>query len=190
MGAPRVQGWDEFVGNALCLDFVNTVNDRGEPVADQFEDAASLAAWVDAAGLDTDANAPVDGEGFLERARLLRSSLHAIFTAVLDRASPRAGDQSTLLDVYADACRNATLEEHGEQLRFAWPSGGAEAVLWEVSDSAVRLLQSEALTRLGRCPGCGWLFVDRTKNHSRRWCNMATCGSRHKSRRYYQRHND
>jgi predicted RNA-binding Zn ribbon-like protein len=50
------------------------------------------------------------------------------------------------------------------------------------------LLTQGQLDRLGECPSCGWLFLDTSKNRRRRWCSMATCGSRDKARRYYERH--
>jgi predicted RNA-binding Zn ribbon-like protein len=65
----------------------------------------------------------------------------------------------------------------------------ASAVLGPIAWSAVDLLARGPLTRLKRCPGpgCGWLFLDRSKNGSRRWCDMATCGNRTKGRRHRAR---
>ena len=62
-------------------------------------------------------------------------------------------------------------------------------VLWPVVWSAVRLLSSPELASVRKCaaPGCGWLFVDGTKNGSRRWCSMSVCGNRDKVRRYRRR---
>jgi predicted RNA-binding Zn ribbon-like protein len=62
-------------------------------------------------------------------------------------------------------------------------------MLWPIVRSAAELLTSEDLGRVRRCgrEGCDWLFVDSSKNRSRRWCSMEMCGSRVKSRRYYYR---
>jgi len=42
-------------------------------------------------------------------------------------------------------------------------------------------------TRLRICGHCGWLFIDRSKNRSRIWCDMAVCGNRHKAAKHYRR---
>jgi predicted RNA-binding Zn ribbon-like protein len=64
-------------------------------------------------------------------------------------------------------------------------------MLWPVARSAADLLTSaEELARVGQCAddrGCGWLFFDTSRNHSRRWCAMKDCGNRAKARRHYRR---
>src|ERR671930_579256 len=70
---------------------------------------------------------------------------------------------------------------------FAWV---ADDVLAPVVWSAAELLTSGPLERVRECPGddtCGWLFLDTSRNGSRRWCDMRTCGNRAKARRYYRR---
>ena len=65
-----------------------------------------------------------------------------------------------------------------------------ERVLWPVVWSAANLLTSRILERVGQCAddrGCGWLFMDLSRNRSRRWCDMKDCGNRDKVRRYYAR---
>lgn len=66
-----------------------------------------------------------------------------------------------------------------------------ERVLWPVARSAVELAVSGRLDRVKQCPvpdgGCGWLFLDTTKNGIRRWCSMQGCGGRAKARRQYAR---
>jgi predicted RNA-binding Zn ribbon-like protein len=63
-------------------------------------------------------------------------------------------------------------------------------MLWPILRSAAEVLTSEKRTRLGQCAddrGCGWLFLDTSKNRSRRWCDMEDCGNRAKARRHYLR---
>jgi predicted RNA-binding Zn ribbon-like protein len=78
----------------------------------------------------------------------------------------------------------------GGLVRWTWAEDGEfERVLWPVVQSMAEVLV-EAADDVRECPGdgtCGWLFVDRTKNRSRRWCSMQTCGNRAKARRYYRR---
>jgi predicted RNA-binding Zn ribbon-like protein len=59
-----------------------------------------------------------------------------------------------------------------------------------VAVSAFDLLTRGPLDRVGECPGCGWLFLDTSRNARRTWCSMETCGSRFKARRYYERRHD
>jgi predicted RNA-binding Zn ribbon-like protein len=76
---------------------------------------------------------------------------------------------------------------------FAWDWAGAEdaldQMLWPVVHDAAGLLTSEELDRVGQCDDdrCGWLFLDTSRNRSRRWCSMEDCGNRAKARRYYER---
>ncbi|WP_292141502.1 CGNR zinc finger domain-containing protein, partial [Mesorhizobium sp.] len=53
--------------------------------------------------------------------------------------------------------------------------------------SALSLLRGDTVARLRICPNCSWLFVDRSRNSSRLWCDMAVCGNRQKANRYYRR---
>jgi predicted RNA-binding Zn ribbon-like protein len=62
-----------------------------------------------------------------------------------------------------------------------------DAVLWPIIHSAGELFLSDELGHVKECPGCGWLFLDTSKNQSRRWCSMNTCGVRDKMRRYHKR---
>ena len=94
---------------------------------------------------------------------------------------------------------NAVLAQALAQLRvvntgevFAWDWAGddptLDRMLWPIAQSAADLLTSDELGSVKQCSGCSWLFVDRSRNHSRRWCDMRVCGNRAKARRYYERH--
>ena len=58
-----------------------------------------------------------------------------------------------------------------------------------VALDAARILTSAERERVQSCgdPECGWFFLDTSRNHSRRWCNMQSCGNRNKVRRFYRR---
>jgi predicted RNA-binding Zn ribbon-like protein len=62
-------------------------------------------------------------------------------------------------------------------------------MLWPIASSAADLLTSERLKKVRLCEAktCTWLFLDESRNHSRRWCDMKVCGNREKARRHYQR---
>ena len=79
----------------------------------------------------------------------------------------------------------------GARFEWGWPDSvlGLDRVSWWVARSAAELLTSQDLTFVRECASydCGWLFMDATKNRSRRWCDMRVCGNRAKSRRHYER---
>jgi predicted RNA-binding Zn ribbon-like protein len=87
---------------------------------------------------------------------------------------------------------NSKLAPQGQ--RLTWIDGGRAGLLddalWAVARSAADLLISETtLAHLRECAAetCGWLFLDRSKNGSRRWCDMKVCGNRAKVRRFRRR---
>jgi len=125
------------------------------------------------------------------RALALREAVYRVFSAVAAgrRADPRDIDLV-----------NKTVDEAQRHLRlaasksgFAWEwygiEGALEFPLWRVVRSAAELLVSSELERVRECSGdrCDWLFLDASKNRSRRWCDMANCGNRAKARRNYER---
>jgi predicted RNA-binding Zn ribbon-like protein len=77
----------------------------------------------------------------------------------------------------------------GVEWSWAKSESNAELPLWAVSQCAADLLTSSALQRVHECgsPTCRWLFLDTSKNHSRRWCDMSLCGNRMKARRFQDR---
>jgi predicted RNA-binding Zn ribbon-like protein len=73
-----------------------------------------------------------------------------------------------------------------------WPLGplSFEQMLWPITRAAMDLLLSKELSQVGQCAddrGCGLLFIDTSRNHSRQWCSMDVCGNRAKAQRHYQR---
>ena len=128
-----------------------------------------------------------------ERERLLahdlREALHVIFSAHATEQEPSMFALSRLRFAYAQAVaagRFELREDGGWGL--GWDDEEHRRVRFAVAADAVALLADPArLARLRRCPGrdCGWLFLD--TSGKRRWCSMATCGSREKMRRMYAR---
>jgi predicted RNA-binding Zn ribbon-like protein len=76
---------------------------------------------------------------------------------------------------------------------FYWHMTGNKAkldwILNPVIRSAADLLISEEFSRIKKCadPTCGWLFLDISRNRSRRWCDMRDCGNRAKASRFYKK---
>lgn len=186
----------ELAGNELCLDFANTVNSRRRPIRDYIATYADLRSWSILTGslperainlLD-----PVDpaGPAVLARARKLRDTVYAVFSAIAAGAPPRPSDIESISVAYAAALAHVTIvgTPTGYELYWAVGRGDHEAPLWPVAHSAGELLVGGNLARVGECPGCGWLFRDTSRNGTRRWCSMATCGSRDKMARYHRNH--
>jgi predicted RNA-binding Zn ribbon-like protein len=134
---------------------------------------------------------PGQGKSALQKAVQFREALFAIFSAVVEhRAIP--GNALALLN---SALQEAN--EHGRLVyanrRFVWEWIGLdcylESVLWPIARAAADLLMSDQIVYLSMCASedCAWLFLDQTKNHRRRWCDMKVCGNRVKARRHYQR---
>lgn len=175
----------ELVGNALCLDFVNTVNDRPVARYDWLATPAEADTWARAVGLPLD-----DPEDVTElaRAREAREAMFRVFEAVARGGEPPRADLGTIAALNAEGLARAHLVPDGHRYRFAWDGPRTVRVLlWQVAASAAELLTHGPLERVGGCPTCTWLFLDTSRNGRRRWCSMTTCGSRDKSRRYYAR---
>jgi len=196
----------EFTGGNLCLDFANTVdnfpnNRQGEPPVELLTDYSRLLRWGEESGAisrkaaenlkrlasDSAGNA----QQILGHAIQLRDAIYDIFCAI----SHRRGIPTTALATLNKAVQHAS--EHAEvahaNRHFAWqwilPEHHLDSMLWPVARAAAELLTSDELAYVRQCASttCAWLFLDKTKNHRRRWCDMRICGNRDKARRYYQR---
>ncbi|HTI54179.1 MAG TPA: ABATE domain-containing protein [Verrucomicrobiae bacterium] len=198
----RTRGQFAFNAGRLCLDFVNTVHFR--PVSDRLELINSyddLLAWARQATIITPGEAATLAEASHRRERSaadalahvrgLRESTYAIFSSRAAGLPAREADLRTLNRAVGRAMAHAGLIPSGSRFEWAWPdvAPDLDRVAWWVARSAAELLTSDDITFVRECAGydCGWLFMDTTKNRSRRWCDMRTCGNRAKSRRHYER---
>ncbi len=122
--------------------------------------------------------------------RRLRDSLERILRASLGGRRPAAADVAILGSSLVEAARGTELLASAEAplaRRIAVESNGPAALRLRIVEDAIALLSSSAMPRVKACPTCGWFFLDVSKNQSRVWCSMDTCGARAKSRRYYRR---
>jgi len=192
----------EFTGGNLCLDFANTVDNRaGESPQELLADYARVLRWGEESGGITKKTAeklsalaerqPERSHIVLRDAVQLRDALYDVFSAVANHRTVPAAQLATINRAVQNASDHAQLA-HGQRY-FAWqwmcPEQHLDSMLWPVARAAADLLTSEDLPLVRQCASetCAWLFVDRTKNHRRRWCDMRVCGNRDKARRYYQR---
>lgn len=190
-------------GGDLSLDFTNTVSSRGtEDEADYLKTYTDLLAWsvhagglaeADAARLAAAAAGRAAPAGkVLARGQRLREALYRIFAAHAAGRTPRERDLGLLNAELARALAHRRVEHTSGAFRWGWEDGAQalDRVLWPIAQSAAELLISGELARVHQCENesCGWLFVDRSRNHSRRWCDMDDCGNVAKVRRYRSRH--
>lgn len=190
-----------MLGGDPALDLVNTVSGWESDPEDRLGGPGELADWALAAGL-CDARErdrikrdvrrdPARAAGVYGEIAELRSALRRVFAAlarnqrvggddlaVIDKASRRAARASELAAVGAGFRRTLKKEV-----------GALERPLFALAQSAERLLVEGPLDRVHFCggDGCGWMFIDRSKNGKRRWCSMAACGNAAKVKKFRSR---
>jgi predicted RNA-binding Zn ribbon-like protein len=194
--APR---FDLIAGN-VCLDFVNTLDDRHIKPKELLETYVDLARFGEDTGLlgvtevdrlcERSYAAPERAQPALLQARELREAIHDVFWAVMNKRPVPPGALSRL---------NAHVQSAAGQMCLAPVKGGFEwrfddwgdfqSVLWPIARAAADLLASDQLPYVRACSSktCEWFFLDTSKNHHRRWCDMTRCGNRAKVQRFYAR---
>jgi len=186
----------EIVGGALCLDFVNTVNSRLSPEHDYLTVYSDLANWGGKVGilsagqnsrLQKQAGRDVEmAENALKKTREFRELLYRLFVNLARQIEPKKDDMVSFSEFYGEAVSNSQLVKTDDHFIHHWQVDQTfDAILWQIAHSAGQILLSKELAQVKECPGCGWLFLDTSKNQSRRWCSMNTCGARDKMRRYH-----
>jgi predicted RNA-binding Zn ribbon-like protein len=179
-----------------CLDFANTRSESGEHLRSfgdlvAFAQQSALVTPADADWLHAQAaREPLLAQNVLSRARHLRQALRDIFSAVADQREPAAEDLAQLNGDLALSLPNARVEQTADGFGWTWHGRALDRVLWPIARSAADLLTSDVERRKVRQCGagdCEWLFLDTSKNRSRQWCSMQSCGNREKARRHYER---
>jgi predicted RNA-binding Zn ribbon-like protein len=117
--------------------------------------------------------------------------LYRIFIAVSRGKLPASKDLQLLNEALAQTPFRLEVRQAKDLFFSERKAGGTKftELLGPVVWSAAELLTSEKIDQVKCCASdtCGWLFLDDTKNHSRRWCDMADCGSQAKAKRYYRK---
>jgi predicted RNA-binding Zn ribbon-like protein len=187
-----------LIGGHVALDFLNTVSWRLDPrrTVDRVPDFPALVDWARHAGLVDAAAArrlrraasadPTAAGRALRKARRLRETLHEVLTASLGGDAP---DLPALAPFLVDAVRHASLG-HSLPLRWSVVPGVPGDVPRRLALAALELLRDPGALSALRCcegAGCGWLFIDRSRSRTRRWCVAGDCGNRERVRRHYAR---
>ena len=193
----------KLLGGHLSLDFANTADwHASDQPEERLTSYAEFVSWGQQAGVLTEkqakrlmrqaANRPEEAMAVLKRAISLREAIYEIFAAVVHEQSPQATDLATLNSALSEALPRSQIAP--TETGFGWQWAGEEDALdrplWSIARSAADLLTSNELQRVGQCAddrGCGWLFLDTSRNHTRRWCDIKDCGNRAKAHRHYER---
>jgi predicted RNA-binding Zn ribbon-like protein len=195
-------GDPNLIGGRACLDFANTVGGNRHIYQREYLNSyTDLVAWSRLAGLVTESEAqhlmakairrPAEADYVFERAILLREAIYRIFSVVAAGGSPEAADLAILNSALTEALARLQITSAEDGFTWTWHKEpkALDPMLWPVVRSAGELLTSEDLYRVRECAGdtCSWLFIDTSRNHSRRWCDMKDCGNRAKAKRHYER---
>jgi predicted RNA-binding Zn ribbon-like protein len=192
---------DEFsyIGGLPCLDFANAKNRvRRWLEAGDFDELVdwSLEAGTigekSAARMRAAAACSAEGAGrTLERAARLSDLLCRFFGAVGEGDRPPDADLEALNSELAEAMSHTRVVASAEAFEWGWSGEESEldSVLWPIVRSAANLLVSDELEHVKICANdeCRWVFLDSSRNHSRRWCDMKVCGNRTKVRKFRAR---
>jgi predicted RNA-binding Zn ribbon-like protein len=188
-------------GGALCLDFINTVDvhDRPPGYDDLHPGYANVLAWCEwAEVLDPDRaqrllrrarKEPRAAADVRKRAVALRESLFRTMSFLAQGETPGRDDLATLEREILNASAYEHLQESDGVLAWQFTDESfLERVLWPIVVSAEKLLLSPDAGRVRECAGdeCQWLFLDTTRNRSRRYCSPTGCGNRERVRRFRQ----
>jgi predicted RNA-binding Zn ribbon-like protein len=194
----------KLTGGHPALDFINTVQDWTVPEPlDYLTRFADAIRFGETAGVLTQADVlhlrRRTPQIELRRLRELRTLLKRIFQKRLLGETPSSTDLGELSTDLAEAARATRLVAATQVQRSSQVPMRREITVEKAGDALLRLriveaagalLVSDAVLRVKSCPTCGWFFLDVSKNRSRRWCSMDTCGSVAKARRYYRRLKD
>jgi predicted RNA-binding Zn ribbon-like protein len=192
---------EPLIGGHPALDFTNSVGwHAGADQIERFHAYADLLDWAGNAKVlrreqvavlgRRAAESPRAARTALERAIEIRELIYRIFTEVAKGATPKRADLDRLRTTQLEALRHAEADWSGG-LAFSFArSDDLLAPVWPLVLAAVDLLRSPELQRVRQCANdpCGWLFIDRSRNRSRRWCSSGDCGNEARVRRFRAKH--
>jgi len=199
---PRADHDFEFVGGSVALDFANTLGGmHTAPTHEHLIEYADLVAFGRSAGtispsqgrrlIDEAERQPARAAAVLRRAILVREAIWRVFDAFAKSARADAADFATIHEEELAALKHARFEQSGSDVAYQWSEElSLDRPLWDIARAAGDLLRSTVdRTRIRECGSatCEWLFIDMSRNHTRRWCDMNDCGNVAKVRRYRAR---
>lgn len=203
MAIPFERPWSGLdTSGRCCLSFVNTLDWRlRDPSVELLVDYDALLRWARTAGILTPAEAtrlratvgarPHTPARLLGHARRVREAMAEVFLALCRGTVPPApaGERLDRACREARAARRLAVTTRGAT--WTWRAEEPEPMrpAWGAALDAAALLTSPEVARVRLCEDaeCGWFFLDASRNASRRWCSMESCGNRNKARTFYRR---
>jgi predicted RNA-binding Zn ribbon-like protein len=194
----------DLSGGSLCLDFANTVSGRKAPerAVDHLRSYDNFVAFAQQSGVLISKQGEELlalarrkhrlADATLQRALAYRESVFRAFSALAEGTPPEPEDVQQINDSAIEALNHRQLEPANGRYSWVWRWNSKKAldcILWPIAQSAADLLTSPELQAVRMCeaPECAWLFLDQSRNRTRRWCDMKVCGNRQKARRHYRR---
>lgn len=194
----------DLTGGQLALDLANTVSRRDDPARrnDHLTSYANILAFArqtkvlapkPAQELGVYAlNHAAEARRAYQKVIALREALYRVFSSIAQAEPPDATALHLISDCTRDALQHRALAADNGGYVWQWTPEAKhplDRVVWPIAQCAADLLTSDelSLVRLCEASDCDWLFLDHSRNRSRRWCDMTTCGNRAKARRHYRR---
>ena len=178
----------QLIAGHPALDLVNTLDwrFRAEGPEELLKGYDDLLRFAEQSGILPPKYSAREGSGTLKRCRKLREAIAETSYAIVEGRNPNGPSLETLEHFVRTARLQQQLRWKDGRLTLDWSGNHPDLPLWALSLSASELLLSDALESVRECdnPECRWLFLDTSKNHTRRWCDMKVCGNRMKARRF------
>jgi predicted RNA-binding Zn ribbon-like protein len=192
----------DLAAGELCLNFANTLDwHASDHPSEQLHGFSDLLYWGEAAGVISPTqheqlcqaaeSQPQRAAEVYTQAIRLRETIYRIVSSYANCGSVDSADLAQLNEALSSSLSHLQISptQGGYSWEWSHASDGMEQILWVVARSAAELLTSDRLSRTRVCAddrGCGYLFIDTSRNRSRRWCSMDSCGNRAKARRHYK----
>jgi predicted RNA-binding Zn ribbon-like protein len=192
----------KLLGGHLCLDFVNTLDWRGTDSPQEFlKTYDDLISWSRHAGLCSQSESEklhkmaeqsnAEAKTVLNRALKLRETIYRLFAAGIANQKPLYEDLTIFNKNLSRSMKDSQIILTTDG--YAWNLAGNQTrldwILNPIIRSAAEILVSDERNKVKACAdsACGWLFIDVSRNRSRRWCDMKDCGNRAKASRFYRK---
>ena len=185
-------------GGSYCFDFANTVHSRrDEDTYDYLNTYEDVIDWSERVNLlpkdrlqKLREYAAADKKEAIQKLKEIiekRELLYVILSSIIQNKNideTKIGEFNKFL---SESLSHLRLRINKQNIIIEWQQDKIDLTepLWAVYKDAYDIITTAQLDRIKECKACGWVFIDKSKNNSRTWCNMQTCGSIDKAKRYY-----
>lgn len=178
----KTQQYPEFrLGKVLATSFTATLSERyGRPV-ERIPVPSRLVAWLAIYGMDVDSCSYDE----LENAQELREAIHVVATAAAKGRELSSSHIEVVNRFSVKGEASATLKTDGTR-RWKLRSPSVADALSVIAADAIDVVSGERDGKVALCASktCQAAFFDTSRNRTRRWCDMNSCGNREKKARF------